>query len=175
MFKIILFISILSGALMAKEELKYTEKQFDEALKKALDLQVDRIKKSSVAQLTKELLDKERKLKEAEEKLNKREEQIRLGEESLAKRIAQIESRQSKILGCIDENARKEAMRIKQLVSVISNMKPAKAAELLSVQDATISVKIIEQIEPERASKIFNLMDKEVSARLQKQYLNMRQ
>ena len=42
-----------------------------------------------------------------------------------------------------DENARKEAIRIKQLVSVISNMKPAKAAELLSVQDAKISVKII--------------------------------
>jgi flagellar motility protein MotE (MotC chaperone) len=52
-------------------------------------------------------------------------------------------------------------------------MKPQKAAELLSVQDSDISVKILELIKPERASKIFNLMDKEVSARLQKQYLNM--
>ena len=66
-------------------------------------------------------------------------------------------------------------MRINQLVEVISNMKPAKAAEILSVQEAQISVKIIERIDPSRASKIFNLMEKEVSARLQKQYLNMQQ
>ena len=66
-------------------------------------------------------------------------------------------------------------MRVKQLVNVISNMKPKKAADLLAVQDSGISVKIIERIDPQKASKIFNLMDKEVSARLQKQYLNMQQ
>ena len=174
MFKLIITLFLVVGASQAQEK-KYSEEEFREALKKAVDAQVDRLKKSSVSQLTKELLEKERKLEERSEQLDKREEQVRLGEESLSKRIAKLESRQSKILGCLDENARKEAIRIKQLVSVISNMKPAKAAELLSVQDAKISVKIIELIEPERASKIFNLMDKEVSARLQKQYLNMRQ
>ena len=56
---------------------------------------------------------------------------------------------------------------------MIANMKPVKAADVLSVQDSLISVKILEQIDPKRASRIFNLMDKEVSARLQKQYLNM--
>ena len=169
MVKLLITFFLLVGVSQAEEK-KYTEEEF----KKALDLQVDRLKKSSVSQLTKELLEKERKLAEREEQLEKREEQIRLGEESLSKRIAKLESKQTKILGCIDENARKEAIRIKQLVSVISNMKPAKAAELLSVQDAQISVKIIELIEPERASKIFNLMDKEVSARLQKQYMTMK-
>lgn len=159
----------------AEAEKKYTEKEFKEKLEKAVDEQVDRLKKSSVGKLTKELLEKERALKEREERLARREEQVKLGEESLAERILEVEGRQKKILGCIDENERREAMRIKQLVSVISNMKPLKAAELLSVQDSSISVKIIELIEPERASRIFNLMDKEVSARLQKQYLNMRQ
>jgi flagellar motility protein MotE (MotC chaperone) len=38
--------------------------------------------------------------------------------------------------------------RVKQMVSVISNMKPAKAAEILSVQDAQVSLKILEQIDP---------------------------
>lgn len=174
---LILFPLLLTVTLAFGEENKkiYTQKDFDEKVEKELDKQVDRIKKSSVATLTKEILEKERALKEREKALEKREEQIKLGEESLAKRVLEVEGRQKKILGCIDDNQRKEAMRIKQLVSVISNMKPAKAAELLSVQESSISVKIIEQIQPERASKIFNLMDKEVSARLQKQYLNMRQ
>ena len=64
-------------------------------------------------------------------------------------------------------------MRVQQLVEVISNMKPQRAADLLSVQDPDISVRIFEKTNPTKASKIFNLMDKEVSARLQKQYLNM--
>ena len=176
---VLVFICALSAFAAGEKENAdkkiYTEKEFEEKLAKELDGQVDRLKKSSVAKLTKELLEKERALKEREEILKRREEQLKLGEESLAKEVLELEGRQKKILGCIDENQRKEAMRIKQLVSVISNMKPVKAAELLSVQDTSISVKIIEMIEPERASKIFNLMDKEVSARLQKQYLNMRQ
>ncbi len=177
MKSLILLILLSFAAVAGKGEGKkvYTESEFEAKLAKELDKQVDRIKKSSVAKLTKELLEKERALKEREKELDRRAEQIHLGEESLAKSVLALESRQKKILGCIDENQRKEAIRIKQLVSVISNMKPAKAAELLSVQDSSISVKIIEMIEPERASKIFNLMDKEVSARLQKQYLNMRQ
>lgn len=170
----------LASVSFAKEGKKvYSEKEFQsklrEELDKAIDRQVDRIKKSSVAALTKEILEKERELERREEGLRRRQEQLKLAEESLAERVLELETRQKKVLGCIDENQRKEAMRIKQLVSVISNMKPLKAAELLSVQDSSISVKIIEMIEPERASKIFNLMDKEVSARLQKQYLNMRQ
>ena len=56
----------------------------------------------------------------------------------------------------------------------MSGMKPANAAELLSVQDSTISVQIISKLDPERVSKIFNLMDKAVSARLQKSYINMK-
>ena len=51
--------------------------------------------------------------------------------------------------------------------------KQAPSLQVLSTQDADISVKILEKIDPTKASKIFNLMDKEVSARLQKQYLNM--
>lgn len=171
----LVFLSATTAGKEGEEKKVYTEKEFSKKLGDELKKQVDRLKKSSVADLTKELLDKENALKEREISLQRREEQLKLAEESLAERVLELETRQKKILGCIDENQRKEAMRIKQLVSVISNMKPLKAAELLSVQDSSISVKIIEMIEPERASKIFNLMDKEVSARLQKQYLNMRQ
>jgi len=57
---------------------------------------------------------------------------------------------------------------------MISNMKPDKAASVLSVQDSEIAVQILQMIDPKKASKIFNFMDKEVSAKLQKQYLQMK-
>ena len=181
--KNLVFIILIMSSLSAfaakadkdtkKGELVYTEADFKKKLKDQVDKAVDRLKKSSVAKLTKEILDKERALEAREEALNQKEEQVKMAEQTLAQKIISFEKEQEKLLGCLDENERNKITRVKQLVSVISNMKPQKAAELLSVQDTQISVKILELIKPERASKIFNLMDKEVSARLQKQYLNM--
>ena len=60
------------------------------------------------------------------------------------------------------------------MVDVISAMRPQNAADVLSVQDADISVQILEKLDPTKISKIFNSMDKEISARLQKQFMNMK-
>jgi flagellar motility protein MotE (MotC chaperone) len=53
-------------------------------------------------------------------------------------------------------------------------MKPDKAAEVLSVQESDIAVRILQAIDSKKASKIFNFMDKEISAKLQRQYLLMK-
>jgi flagellar motility protein MotE (MotC chaperone) len=176
---ILLFAMILVCKAHAVEEGKknYSEvemkKRVEELVDKKVDAQIKRIKKSSVADLTREILEREKELEQKEEILKKKEEQLKMGEETLAKKILSLEDQQKKIIGCIENNKTGQARRVKQLVSMISNMKPVKAADVLSVQDSLISVKILEQIDPKRASRIFNLMDKEVSARLQKQYLNM--
>ena len=81
---------------------------------------------------------------------------------------------QNRILGCINENAKKVEDRIRHIVRIISGMRPNVAAQVLSVQDAGLSVKILGMLEPVKVSKIFNLMDKEISARLQKQYMTMK-
>jgi flagellar motility protein MotE (MotC chaperone) len=60
------------------------------------------------------------------------------------------------------------------MVDVVSGMRPQNAADILSVQDVEIAVKILGKLEPTKVSKIFNSMDKEISARLQKQYMNMK-
>ena len=172
LFLISLFF--VNNALSAKEK-KFTQKEMDDYVKKEVERQVDLIKKKSVAQLTKELLEKDRKLIEQEKALDHRLEQVKKSEMSLLKKIDELEQAEKKLIGCVDDAKAGETMRVTQLVKVISNMKPQKAAELLSVQESKISIKIIEKIDPMKASKIFNLMDKEVSARLQKQYLNMRQ
>ena len=171
----ILMISLFSVSAFSKDEKKYTQKDFDKKVAEEVERQISIVKKKSITQITKELLEKERELKKKSEQLSMREEQISLNEKSLLRKIGEFEDVKTKIIGCIDENKRSESLRIKQLVSVISNMRPQKAAELLSVQETDISVKLIERIDPQKASKIFNLMDKEVSARLQKQYLNMQQ
>ena len=172
---ILLTLTCFSMQVLPKEDKKYSQKDFDEKVKSEVERQINIVKKKSITQITKELLEKERELKKREEMLAMREEQVVLSEKSLSRKIGEFEGVKTKIIGCIDDNQKSEALRIKQLVSVISNMKPLKAAELLSVQESDISVKLIERIDPAKASKIFNLMDKEVSARLQKQYLNMQQ
>jgi flagellar motility protein MotE (MotC chaperone) len=171
-----IFITFLLFSTQAMSEVKKnSQEEFDKKVKAEVERQVNLIKKKSLSQLTKELLEKDRTLMKRDEKLDKREEQIKISENSLLKKIEELESTKTKIIGCLDDHKKGELMRVKQLVEVISNMKPQKAADLLSVQESKISIKIIERIKPEKASKIFNLMEKEVSARLQKQYLNMQQ
>ena len=60
------------------------------------------------------------------------------------------------------------------MVEVISNMRPQAAAQLLSVQENDIALKILGALDSVKVSKIFNLMTKEISSRLQKQYINMK-
>jgi len=175
MKNLILFIVmvIFYKAHAADDKKIYTQAEFDAKVEKLVDEKINRIKKSSIATLTKEILVRERKMDEKERSFTTREEQIKISESTLTRKILELEKKQGEIIGCIDNNKNGQARRIKQMVSVIGNMKPVKAAEVLSVQDSLISVKILAQIDPKKASKIFNLMDKEVSARLQKQYLNM--
>ncbi len=174
---ITMFLNISYSAIGTSTDVTEADKQveFDKRVQAEVDRQINLIKKKSIAQLTRELLQKESKLQKISKNLDFREEQLNKGESSLLKKIEQLENTKEKIIGCLDDHKRNEMMRIKQLVNVISNMKPQKAADLLSVQESGISVKIIERIDPQKASKLFNLMDKEVSARLQKQYLNMQQ
>ena len=156
-----------------KAEKIYTQKDFDAKVKEEVLKKITQIKKKSITQLTKELIEKETVLEDKSKVLEAREEQLKINEASLTKKIAEFEKQKQKVIGCIDDNKKGELIRIKNLVTMIGGMKPAKAAEILSVQESNISVKILEKIDPTKASKIFNLMDKEVSARLQKQYLNM--
>ena len=172
--KILIFTMALCLSSFAADKKIYTQKEFDAKIKEEVEKQIKRIKKSSIANLTSEVLEKESALEEKEKKLVRQREQVKMAEKTLSNKIADFEKLQGKVLGCIDDNKDQAKKRISALVSMISNMKPLKAADVLTVQDSKISIQILEKIEPERASKIFNLMDKEVSARLQKQYLNMR-
>lgn len=171
---IIILMLSLNIAIGADSKKIYTQKELDVKVQEAVDKQIKRLKKSSVANLTSEVLEKERIVDKREQDLSKRLEQVKMAEMSLSNKIVDFEKTQAKVLGCIDENKNKTEKRITGLVSMISNMKPLKAADVLSVQDSKISIQILEKIDPIKASKIFNLMDKEVSARLHKQYLDMR-
>lgn len=170
--KYLLLIS-LCFSVFAKEK-TYTEKEYNEKVEKEVLKKIDKLKKSSVTDITKELVLKEKKLKLEQEELERKKEQLRLSEESLSARILDFEKQQEKILNCMSDSKAQSVQRVNQIVNIISGMKPVKAAQMLAIQDSAISVNILGKIDPVKASKIFNLMDKEVSARLQKQYLNMR-
>jgi flagellar motility protein MotE (MotC chaperone) len=171
-----IWIVLMSSQIVFAEQAAkiYSEEEFQKKLSEEVLKKVETIKNKSVTELAKELLQKEEMLRQKDNQLAKREEIIENSRVDLEKRILAFDGDQRKILGCIEKNEQDSKKRISQLVEVISNMKPDKASQILSVQDAEISVQILTLIDPIKASKIFNLMDKEVSARLQKQYLHMK-
>jgi flagellar motility protein MotE (MotC chaperone) len=168
-------VLLLSAVAAGAEEKKnYTEEDFIKRVNEEVKKKVDSIKNKSVSELTKELLDKEEKLKLRELELQKLQDSLKVSEGDIAKRYAELSEKQRNFIGCVEKNESEGKARIGQLVDMVSNMKPQKAAEVLSVQDSEIAVSILQMIDPKKASKIFNFMDKEISAKLQKQYLLMK-
>lgn len=173
---ITLFILIASAsiAIAANDKKIYSEEEYTKKLYEEVRKKVDSIKLKSVSDLTKELLEKEEKLKLRELELQKQEDSIKVSENDIARRYSELANKQKSFIGCVEKNNEDSKARIGQLVDMISNMKPQKAADVLSVQDGDVAVQILQLIEPKKASKIFNFMDKETSAKLQKQYLQMK-
>lgn len=170
-FVSLLTLTLLTAGAFAQAKKTYTEEEFVKKVNEEVKAKVDVIKNKSVSDLTKEILDKEEKLKLRELDLQKQNDSLKVAEGELAKKYAEFEARQKTFIGCINKNEEESKARIGQLVEMISGMKPQKAAEILSVQDSEIAVRILQMTDAKKASKIFNFMDKDVSAKLQKQYL----
>jgi flagellar motility protein MotE (MotC chaperone) len=173
--RLIIFLCMLSSLATAQNPKKtYTEEEFLKKVTEEVKKKVDTIKNQSVSDLTKELLDKEEKLQLRELELLKQQDSLKVTESDIAKRYAELGEKQKSFIGCVEKNNDDAKARVGQVVDMISNMKPEKAASVLSVQDTDIAVQILQMIDAKKASKIFNFMDKEVSAKLQKQYLQMK-
>ena len=123
---------------------------------------------------SKELLQKEEAIKVKELEVKKQEDQLKMNMADFEKRVKDFQVEQKRFIGCIDGQDEKADKRVSQMVEVISGMRPQNAADLLSVQESDLAVKILGQLDPAKVSKIFNLMDKEISAKLQKQFMTMK-
>ena len=152
----------------------FTDSEFKKAVMEEVEKQMRRAGQAKLIDLSRELLEKEDKLKVKELEISRQEEQFKLSTKQFQEKIKAFEASQNKFLGCVEDLEQKKNNRVKHMVEVISGMKPEVAAQILSVQEADISVEIISQLDASKISKIFNLMDKEISARLQKQYMNMK-
>ena len=152
----------------------YTEIEFKTAVLQEAEKLMKRAGSGNLVDFSKELLEKEESIKVKELNIQKEQEQLKMNMGDFQKKIVEFQDAQKKFLGCIDSQNEKVEKRVSQMVEVISGMKPQSAADVLSVQDPDLSVRILGQLEALKASKIFNLMDKEVSARLQKQFLQMK-
>jgi flagellar motility protein MotE (MotC chaperone) len=183
---IIIQIFILNVGYAAKEEAPvketaetvdkrlYSEEEFQSSVLEEVEKYLKKIGNNKIIEFSKELIKKEQDIKLKELKIVKNEEQLKMNESNFKQQLVKFRSNQNKFIGCIDEKQKDREKRVSHMVEVISSMKPANSASLLSVQDVDISVQILEKLDPVKVSKIFNLMDKEISARLQKQYMNMK-
>jgi flagellar motility protein MotE (MotC chaperone) len=171
---ILIFLILPSLSYAVAPTRVYSEEEFIKKVNEEVKKKVDIIKNKSVSDLTKELLDKEEKLRLRELELEKQQDSLKVSDGDIAKRYAELSEKQKSFIGCVEKNNEESKSRIGQLVEMVSNMKPEKAASVLSVQDTDIAVQILQMIDAKKASKIFNFMDKEISAKLQKQYLLMK-
>jgi flagellar motility protein MotE (MotC chaperone) len=168
--KILFTIFILISSAYAEGEKIYNQEEFDIAVNKKLK----KYSNSGLIELSRELMKKEKEIALIEMNIKKREEALEMTNKDLGNRLKEFQKSQNKFLACIDKNDQDQKKRVSHMVSVVSGMRPKTAAEVLSVQDATIAVKILGRLKAEKVSKIFNSMDKAVSARLQKQYMSMK-
>ena len=151
----------------------YSEKEFHEALKKEVELRLKRLKRNEIVGYSKELLKKEFDLKIKEKEFENRSLKLDQNTDMLEKKFTEFREQQQRFLACLDKSDKAEEGRILHMVEALSGMKPDAAAQVLSVQDAEIAVKMLAKLKSGKVSKIFNKMEKEVSARLQKQFLTM--
>ncbi|MBT3235222.1 MAG: hypothetical protein HN353_04670 [Bdellovibrionales bacterium] len=161
---------VTSGA----EQKIYTERELKAEIKERVGKKMRQLGQGKIVNFAQELMEKEEQLAVQQLEVRKEKEQFKQSIQSFEVRVKSFEKRQQKLLGCIQAADKKENRRIDHMVEVISGMKPMSAAQVLSVQDAEITIKILGKLSPPKVSKIFNLMDKEISARLQKQYLTMK-
>ena len=171
----LLYFSFLSSIAKENENKKENDNQeFNDRVEREVIKKLAKVTGDNLKEFAKSLLDKEKELKIYESDLVKRDQELKLIQENFQSKLKEFRRQQDRVIGCISENQKQAGKRIDHVVKVISGMKPANAAQILSVQDSTISVQIISKLDPEKVSKIFNLMDKEISARLQKSYINMK-
>ena len=153
---------------------EYTEEEFRAAVQVEAAKLMKKAGSGNLVDFSKELLEKEEAIKVKELAVKKEEEELGMSKADFKKKLVEFQDSQKKFLGCVDEKNAKADKRVSQMVDVISGMKPQNAADVLTVQDPDLSVRILSELDSAKTSKIFNLMDKEVSARLQKQFLQMK-
>jgi flagellar motility protein MotE (MotC chaperone) len=172
---LIYFFIILLGLNNAiSAEKVYTEEEFNKKLKEELEKNLKRLGRSGIIDLSNELLSKEQNISLKSLQVEKREQELELTRKDFEGRLKEFQDRQKKYLACLEDTEKTGDKRVSHMVEVISGMRPQNAADILSVQDSEITVKILGMLDPDKVSKIFNLMDKEISARLQKQYMTMK-
>lgn len=172
MKKLIIFL-LIPFTVFAEEKI-YTETEFQAKLQQEVAAKLEKLGSGSLVDFSKQLMEKEEKLRLSEMELKQREDTLANNQRDLQQGIKNFQDKQNKFLSCLDDNERKKQERIQHMVDSIAGMRPKSAADLLSVQDADLSVQILSKLDSTKVSKIFNLMDKEISARLQKQFMTMK-
>ncbi|MCO4792444.1 MAG: hypothetical protein KC493_01935 [Bacteriovoracaceae bacterium] len=152
----------------------YTEEEFQKSVLEEVDKYLKKVGNRKLVEFSKELVKKDQSLKLKEMDISKMKQELTHNQNTFKKKIVEFQKKQERFIGCVDQKELDKNKRVTHMVDVISGMRPQNAADVLSVQDSTISVLILEKLDATKVSKIFNTMDKEISARLQKQYMNMK-
>ena len=173
-FILLINVSFAQETKKENNKLSFTKEEFRKAVMDEMAKKMKKIGRSKMTDFSNQLLVKEESLEKREFELEKKAQSLKINEKTFLKRVKSFNQRQEKFISCLDDVDSKDSKRIDHMVDVVSGMRPQNAADVLSVQDSSLSVQILAKLNAAKVSKIFNLMDKEVSARLQKQYMTMK-
>ncbi|HFB83207.1 MAG TPA: hypothetical protein ENJ72_00305 [Thermodesulfatator sp.] len=105
-------------------------------------------------------------LEEREKELRLKKEELRLLKDQVDKRLAALAELEQEIDGKLKELKAIKDERFRLLVKIYSNMKPKKAAPLLSKLDVDTLTKLFQAMPTDQVSKILAAMDQEVAAKV---------
>src|SRR4051812_27972956 len=97
---LVIMIGLMSVSAFAAKT--YTEEEFIKKVNEEVKKKVDSIKNKSVSELTKELLDKEEKLKLRELELQKTADSLRVTENDITKRYTELAEKKKNFIGCVE-------------------------------------------------------------------------
>ena len=141
-------ISADSKDVKAPKAKTYTEEEFKKALQEEVDKTIKKVSGNHMVDFSKELLQKEEAIKVKELEVKKQEDQLKMNMSDFEKRVKEFQVEQKRFIGCVDGQDEKADKRVTQMVEVISGMRPQNAADLLSVQESDLAVKILGQLVP---------------------------
>ncbi|MGE0631526.1 MAG: MotE family protein [Pseudobdellovibrionaceae bacterium] len=116
------------------------------------------------------LIERKKALDTREEEIARQEEELGKQKLELEKKIAEMEKVRGDISKILEDRVKRDNERIDNLVSVYSNMKAAKAANVLETLDKDLAVEILGRMKKKNAADILNAMKPEKTQSISEMY-----
>lgn len=120
------------------------------------------------------LAERKKELDAREEELNKKAAEIVKQKLDIEAKLKQLEESRDKIAGMLKERIASDSGKVDNLVQVYSNMKPNQAAKVFETMDEDLVIEILGRMKKKNAADILNLVKTEKAQKFSERYAGYR-